>query len=162
MKPLAPERYKIQFTVDRDTHDTLRRVQDLLRHTIPDGDPAAIFDKAITLLLKEISKTKHAATDRPRLLAARRRSLISNCAAARTTRTRPAVLRPSLARASARRTRDGRCWIGNSVRTELPVTRRWMLMPGARAESLDLSRDRTSRGLGGAAIVGRTRTMVQG
>src|SRR5207247_7524569 len=25
--PLAPERYKIQFTVSRDTHDKLRRVQ---------------------------------------------------------------------------------------------------------------------------------------
>ena len=66
VKPLAPERYKIQFTVDRETHDKLRRAQDLLRHTIPDGDPAAIFDKAITLLLKELSKAKHAAAARPR------------------------------------------------------------------------------------------------
>jgi hypothetical protein len=62
--PLAPERYKIQFTVERETHDKLRRAQDLLRHTIPDGDPAAIFDKAITLLLEEISKAKHAAAAR--------------------------------------------------------------------------------------------------
>ena len=66
VKPLAPERYRIQLTVDRETHDKLRRAQDLLRHTIPDGDPAAIFDKAITLLLKELSKAKHAATGRPR------------------------------------------------------------------------------------------------
>ena len=66
VKPLAPERYKIQFTVDRETHDRLRRAQDLLRHRIPDGDLAAIFDKALTLLLKEISKAKHAATERPR------------------------------------------------------------------------------------------------
>ena len=66
VKPLAPERYKIQFTVDRETHDKFCRAQDLLRHTIPDGDLAAIFDKAITLLLEEISKAKHAATERPR------------------------------------------------------------------------------------------------
>ena len=66
VKPLAPERYRIQLTVDRETHDKLRRAQDLLRHTIPDGDPAAIFDKAITLLLEELSKAKHAATGRPR------------------------------------------------------------------------------------------------
>jgi 5-methylcytosine-specific restriction endonuclease McrA len=66
VKPLAPERYKIQFTVDRETHDKLRRAQDLLRHTIRDGDLAAIFDKALTLLIKEVSKAKHAATERPR------------------------------------------------------------------------------------------------
>jgi hypothetical protein len=66
VKPLAPERYKIQFTVDRETHDKLRRAQDLMRHTIQDGGPAAIFDIALTLLLREISKAKHAATARPR------------------------------------------------------------------------------------------------
>jgi 5-methylcytosine-specific restriction endonuclease McrA len=56
----------VQFTVSSETHDKLRRVQDLLRHTIPDGDPAAIFDHALTLLLAELSRTKLAATDRPR------------------------------------------------------------------------------------------------
>jgi len=70
VRPLAPERYKIQFTVDRKTHDKLRRAQDLLRHSIPNGDPAAIFDKALTLLLKKLSKIKHGATDRPRPAAA--------------------------------------------------------------------------------------------
>jgi 5-methylcytosine-specific restriction endonuclease McrA len=64
--PLAPERYRVQFTVSRETHDKLRRAQDLLRHTIPDGDPAIIFDRALTLLLTHLEKTKHAATDRPR------------------------------------------------------------------------------------------------
>jgi len=29
--PLAPERYKVQFTVSRQTHDKLRRAQDLMR-----------------------------------------------------------------------------------------------------------------------------------
>ena len=40
--PLAPERYQITFTVGRETHDKLRRAQDLLRHAIPNGDPAAV------------------------------------------------------------------------------------------------------------------------
>lgn len=31
--PLAPERYKVQFTVSRETYDKLRRAQDLLRHS---------------------------------------------------------------------------------------------------------------------------------
>jgi hypothetical protein len=48
--PLAPERYKVQFTVSRDTYDKLRRVQDLLRHQVPDGDPAAIFDRAVAFV----------------------------------------------------------------------------------------------------------------
>jgi hypothetical protein len=67
--PLAPERYKVQFTVTRETYDKLRRAQDLLRHTIPNGDPAAIFDRALTLLLKEAERTKLAAAVRPRVSA---------------------------------------------------------------------------------------------
>lgn len=64
--PLAPERYQIKITVSRDTHDKLRRAQDLLRHTIPNGDPASIFDRALTLLLDNLARTRLAATDRPR------------------------------------------------------------------------------------------------
>jgi hypothetical protein len=68
--PLAPERYKVQCTVSRETHDKLRRVQDLLRHVIPNGDLAAILDRALTLLLADLSRAKCAATDRPRSLRA--------------------------------------------------------------------------------------------
>ncbi len=64
--PLAPERYKVQFTVSRETHDKLRRAQDLLRHSIPDGDPAVVFDRALTLLIADLEQAKLAATDRPR------------------------------------------------------------------------------------------------
>jgi hypothetical protein len=65
-KPVAPERYKVQFTVGRDTYEKLRRAQDLLRHTIANGDPAVIFDRALTLLIAEIERTKLAATQQPR------------------------------------------------------------------------------------------------
>ena len=67
IKPLTAERYKVQFTVTRETHEKLRRVQDLMRHTVPDGDPAAIFDRALTLLLATLAKAKCGATDRPRV-----------------------------------------------------------------------------------------------
>ena len=50
IQPLAPERYKLQLTIAKDTHDTLRQLQDLLRHSIPDGDPSRIVDRALTLL----------------------------------------------------------------------------------------------------------------
>lgn len=64
--PLAPERYKVQFTVSRETYDKLRRVQDLMRHSVPSGDPAAVFDRALTALLTELEKAKIAAISRPR------------------------------------------------------------------------------------------------
>ena len=50
--PLAPERYRIQFTVSRKTHDKFRRAQALLRHAVPSGDAAEIFDRALTLLVE--------------------------------------------------------------------------------------------------------------
>jgi hypothetical protein len=65
VKPLAPEHYKVQFTVSRETHEKLRRAQDLLRHSIPDGDPAKIFDKALSLLLAQIERQKLAAAVKP-------------------------------------------------------------------------------------------------
>ena len=66
IEPLAPERYKVQFTVSRETHDKLRETQDLLRHRLPGGDPAAIFDRALTLLLDHLKKQKLAAANRSR------------------------------------------------------------------------------------------------
>jgi 5-methylcytosine-specific restriction endonuclease McrA len=65
--PLAPERYKMQFTVSRQTHEQLREAQNLLRHCIPDGDVGAIFERALTLLLTELHRTRHALVVRPRL-----------------------------------------------------------------------------------------------
>ena len=62
----APERYRVQFTIGHETHERLRRVQALLRREIPDGDPAAIFDRALSLLLDKVEKTKLAKADRPR------------------------------------------------------------------------------------------------
>ena len=63
--PVAPAQYKVQITVSADTYDKLRRAQDLLRHTIPNGDPAVIFDRALTLLLTNLEKTTLAAVTRP-------------------------------------------------------------------------------------------------
>jgi len=56
--------------VSRETHDKLRRTQDLLRHSIPNGDPAAIFDRALSLLLADLEQAKLAATARPRAAGA--------------------------------------------------------------------------------------------
>lgn len=66
VSPLSPDRYRVQMTIGRETLERLRAVQDLLRHTIPNGDVAAIFDRALALLHGELMKKKAAATERPR------------------------------------------------------------------------------------------------
>ena len=66
VEPLAPERYKIQFTIGQETREKLKEVQDLLRHSIRNGDLEQIFDRAITLLLKDARRQRFADTARPR------------------------------------------------------------------------------------------------
>jgi hypothetical protein len=63
---LAPKRFKIEITVDQETHDKLRSLQDLLRHRLPSTDAAAIVSRAIALLLEETLKKKAALTEAPR------------------------------------------------------------------------------------------------
>jgi hypothetical protein len=64
--PFAPERYRIQLTVSRDTHDKFRRVQALLRHAVPSGDAAEIFDRAISLLVERLEHQRFAQAAQPR------------------------------------------------------------------------------------------------
>ena len=92
--PLAPGRYKVQFTVDRETFEKLRRVQDLLRHRVPNGDLATIFGRALTLLLEDLEKKKIAATPRPR----------ASVAVCRHSRHVPAAVRRTVWKRD-----DGRC-----------------------------------------------------
>jgi hypothetical protein len=63
---LSPRRYKIEITVDEDTHDKLRSLQDLLGRSQVGRDPAAIISRAIDTLLLQTLKRKAATTDRPR------------------------------------------------------------------------------------------------
>ena len=66
VRPLTPERYKVQFTIGPETHQKLRRVQNLMRHSVPNGDVAEIFDRAVTLLLEEVERRTLAQVGRPR------------------------------------------------------------------------------------------------
>jgi len=104
--PLSPERYRMQLTVSRETHDKFRLAQALLRHALPSGDAAEIFDRAITLLVETLERRRFAETSRPR---------VSTSAAADTSRTRqiPAAVRRHVWRRDAGRCafmgREGRC-----------------------------------------------------
>ena len=66
VRPLAPERYKLQVTIGADTRAKLQRAQDLLRHTNRCTDEAAVIDRALTLLVAQLEKVKYGRTDRPR------------------------------------------------------------------------------------------------
>jgi len=58
VQPTSPERYRVQFTMGKASHDKLRRLQDLLRREIPRGDAGLIFERALDLLLEKVEKGK--------------------------------------------------------------------------------------------------------
>jgi hypothetical protein len=64
--PLSPGRYKLQFTADQRLHDKLKQAQELLRHQVPSGDIAVVFERALDLLIAQRKKQLYAQTDKPR------------------------------------------------------------------------------------------------
>jgi 5-methylcytosine-specific restriction endonuclease McrA len=65
VEPLAPERYRLQMTMDEQAHDDLRWLQDALRREIPNGDAAVIVARAIRELRQRVEKKAFAATAAP-------------------------------------------------------------------------------------------------
>ena len=64
--PLRAERFKVQFTADQRLHDKLKQAQDLLRHQVPDGDVAAVLERALDVLIAERLKQRFALVRKPR------------------------------------------------------------------------------------------------
>ena len=64
--PLSPGRYKLQVTIGQEARDKLAELQNLLSHQIPDGDPAAVVERALDVLLAETKKKREALADKPR------------------------------------------------------------------------------------------------
>jgi hypothetical protein len=64
--PATIERYRVQLSISKGTHDKLRRLQELLCREVPDGDPAVLFDRALDALLNDVEKKKLAAAAKPR------------------------------------------------------------------------------------------------
>jgi hypothetical protein len=48
----------LRITIDASTHAKLERARDLLRHAIPNGDPSAIVDRALTVLVDRLEARK--------------------------------------------------------------------------------------------------------
>ena len=66
VKPLAPQRYEIHFTMSESCHEKLRYLQDLLGFDLPAGDLGQLFEDALDARIREVEKRKLAATNRPR------------------------------------------------------------------------------------------------
>ena len=62
----VPGGFRVEITIDHDTHGALRRLQELLRHGIPSGDPAEIVSLALKSLLRSVERRRLADVQRPR------------------------------------------------------------------------------------------------
>ena len=56
--PLSEDTFKFQFTASRACHEKFRQAQDLLRHRVPNGDVAMIFEKALDVLIDQVKKER--------------------------------------------------------------------------------------------------------
>lgn len=97
--PLSEGRYKVAFTADHSLQLKLRQAQDLLRGQVRAGDLAAVFDKALTLLIAErrkqlFSRTKNPCKQPKSMVAITRAEPIPNVAVPRTPRE-PKATAPS-------------------------------------------------------------------
>jgi 5-methylcytosine-specific restriction endonuclease McrA len=66
LAPLSPERFALQVTLSKETHDKLRYLQELLSHAVPKGDVAAVLDRAIDALIEKEEQRRFAACVRTR------------------------------------------------------------------------------------------------
>ncbi len=70
------ERYLLQVTISKSTHDKLRYVQALLSHAVSKGNVAEVLDRSLDALIAQVERKKFAApSSNPRsVLAQQRRS----------------------------------------------------------------------------------------
>jgi 5-methylcytosine-specific restriction endonuclease McrA len=66
VEPLAPCRYKVQFTASAGLHDKLERLRVLMRSKVPDGDLAVIIEQAVTEKVERLEARRFARTKSPR------------------------------------------------------------------------------------------------
>jgi hypothetical protein len=66
VQPLAPGRYKVQFTASAAFRDKLERLKALMRGSVPDGDLAAILEQVVTEKLQRLEARRLGKTNRPR------------------------------------------------------------------------------------------------
>jgi len=70
MSPLAPEMFKVEFTAGAAFRDKLQHAQDLLRHRIPNGSMAEVLERALDVLIEQVTKERFATGRKARTSAA--------------------------------------------------------------------------------------------
>ncbi|HYM82351.1 MAG TPA: RuvA C-terminal domain-containing protein [Candidatus Limnocylindria bacterium] len=63
---LLSERFALQLSIGKGTHDKLRYAQALLSHAVPSGDVTQVLDRALDALIGQLEKRKFADTKKPR------------------------------------------------------------------------------------------------
>jgi len=63
--PIATDRYLLRVTLTEQIYGKLERAKSLLRHVIPNGDVAVVLERALTLLVSDLERTRIAGTKRP-------------------------------------------------------------------------------------------------
>ncbi len=66
VEPIAPARYKVEFTASHTLRDKLERLKALMRSSVPDGDLAAIIEEAVTEKLERLESKRFGKTKAPR------------------------------------------------------------------------------------------------
>ncbi len=66
LEPLAPGRYRVQFTASAELRDKIERLRALTSASVPDGSLAALIDLAITEKLQRLEARRFARTAAPR------------------------------------------------------------------------------------------------
>ena len=66
IEPIAPARYRVQFTASAELRDKLDRAKALLRHKNPGADLAEVVDEAVTMLLAKLEGRRFGTTQKPR------------------------------------------------------------------------------------------------
>jgi hypothetical protein len=66
IEPLAPSRYKVQFTASADLRAKLEKLQALMRSSIPGGDLAAVIEAAVSEKLERLEARRFGRTKSPR------------------------------------------------------------------------------------------------
>ena len=66
VKPIAPGRYRVQFTIGESDHERLQYARQLMSHRNPQGRLSVVHAAALELLIEALEKEKFGETDTPR------------------------------------------------------------------------------------------------
>jgi hypothetical protein len=66
IEPTSEARYRIQLNASATLKEKLELIQALVSHSIPNGDVAAVLERALDIALEQVQRERFAKTDKPR------------------------------------------------------------------------------------------------